>query len=166
MPMPKRENIAGFLAFALAVTSVTAVPEAHADMLKDFGASIKREVQCSAANGVSRSIEQATPASARRAATGLPGQTAADRPTVTDKVVGRVMNDVSNHAYGSMSAPKSALKVSGMPGTGSLPGRSNSLGSSVTKSVTGVAKDTVGDSIENTIGKVFSVFDRDNSPSR
>lgn len=165
-PPPSKTKVAGFLAFALAVTAVTTTPAAHADMLKDFGLDLRRAARDAGIDTVNSTIVAATPDSAKRAALGLPGQ----RSTVTDKVIGRVMKDASSYTYGSYGSAQSALKVPGLPGSGNLPGRGGSLGKSISNSVSDVANDAAEDTVQSVtssmVGKVLGVlFDHDDSPS-
>jgi hypothetical protein len=167
MPAPRREKIAGFLAFALAVTAATAAPEAHAGLWDDLKDDFEMTYRSAGVEAAASSIDAATPESAKRAGLNLPGQ----KSTFTDKVVGRVSRDATMYTYSGYSSAQSALKVPGLPSSGALPGRgSNSIGKSIGKSVTDVASDTVQDGVRsattNTVNKVLGVFfDRDDTPS-
>ena len=165
MPMPRYEKIAGLVVFALAVSAVTATPEAHADLLKDFGKDLERASRDGATDTINGAIDAATPLGAKRAALGLPGE----HGTVAEKVVGRVMKDASSSTYGNYASAQSALKVPGLPGSGSLPGRSSSLTQSLSSSVRDVARresvDRVRSKASSIVGKALgAILDRDDDP--
>jgi len=147
MPMPKADKLAGFLTFALAVTAATATPEAHAGLLEDFKRDFEYTYK-SVAHETVRTTIKTSPVTPRNA-------------TVTQKVVGRMMNDVSTAATDRIYGGRDILGKR----------RATSLSDRLSDSVSDVANDTAQDVIRDTsskaIGKVLGVFlsNDDDSPS-